>query len=65
MDSNGKPLAEHIRERSRGLLPKFDANFQPCRTMLALTEVVEEAGHRIAVVRNVKVRWANCTVPRG
>ena len=48
LDSNGKPLAERIQRALTGLLPKVRRQFPTLRDDLALTEVVEEAGRRIA-----------------
>jgi RNA polymerase sigma factor (sigma-70 family) len=48
LDSNGKPLAERIQRALTGLLPKVRRQFPTLRDELALAEVVEEAGRRIA-----------------
>ena len=48
LDSNGKPLADRIQRALTGLLPKVRRQFPTLRDDLALTEVVEEAGRRIA-----------------
>ena len=48
LDSNGKPLAERIQRALTGLLPKVRRQFPTLQDDLALTEVVEEAGRRIA-----------------
>ncbi len=48
LDSNGKPLAEPIQRALTGLLPKVRRQFPTLRDDLALAEVVEEAGRRIA-----------------
>lgn len=48
LDSNGKPLAERIQRALTGLLPKVRRQFPTLRDDLALAEVVEEAGRRIA-----------------
>ena len=48
LDSNGKPLAERIQRALTKLLPKVRRQFPSLRDDLALTEVVEEAGRRIA-----------------
>lgn len=48
LDSNGKPLAERIQRALTGLLPKVRRQFPALRDDLALAEVVEEAGRRIA-----------------
>lgn len=48
LDSNGKPLAELVQRALTTLLPKVRRQFPSLRDDLALTEVVEEAGRRIA-----------------
>ncbi len=48
LDSNGKPLAERIQRALTGLLPRVRRQFPSLRDDLALTEVAEEAGRRIA-----------------
>jgi len=48
LDSNGKPLAERIQRALNTLLPKLRRQFPSLRDDLALTEVIEEAGRKIA-----------------
>ena len=48
LDSNEKPLAERVQRALTTLLPKVRRQFPSLRDDLALTEVVEEAGRRIA-----------------
>jgi DNA-directed RNA polymerase specialized sigma24 family protein len=48
LDSNGKPLAERIQRALAKLLPKVRRQFPSLRDDLALTEIIEEAGRRIA-----------------
>ena len=48
LDSNGKPLADRIERVLAGLLPKLRRRFPNLQDDVAITEVMEEAGHRIA-----------------
>lgn len=48
LDSNGKPLTDRIREALTGLLPKLRRQFPTLRDDVAVAEVIEEAGRRIA-----------------
>jgi len=48
LDSNGKPLGDHIERVLAGLLPKLRRRFPNLQDEVALTEVMEEAGRRIA-----------------
>ena len=50
LDSNGKPLAERIQRVLAYLLPKLRRQYPALREdEIALTEVLEEAGRRIAM----------------
>ena len=63
LDSNGKPLADRIQECSTAPAARgFDASFPRCRTTSRSTEVVEEAGRRIAQPRGA--RWPDREAPR-
>ncbi|MGE4222284.1 MAG: sigma-70 family RNA polymerase sigma factor [Vicinamibacterales bacterium] len=48
LDSNGNPLAERIQRAVAGLLPKLRRQFPTLRDDVAVAEVIEEAGRRIA-----------------
>lgn len=48
LDSNGKPLGDRIEHVVIGLLPKLRRRFPTLQDEVALTEVMEEAGRRIA-----------------
>ncbi len=48
LDSNGKPLGDRIERVLAGLLPKLRRRFPNLQDDVAITEVMEEAGHRIA-----------------
>jgi len=48
LDSNGKPLGAHIERVLAGLLPKLRRRFPNLQDEVAITEVMEEAGRRIA-----------------
>jgi RNA polymerase sigma factor (sigma-70 family) len=48
IDTNGSPLAPHIERVLAGLLPRVKRQFPALHDDLALTEVMEEAGRRIA-----------------
>ena len=48
LDSNGKPLAEPIQRVLTGLLPRLRRQYPGLRDDQVLTEVIEEAGRRIA-----------------
>ena len=48
LDSNGKPLGDRIERVLAGLLPKLRRQFPNLQDEVALTEVMEEAGRRIA-----------------
>lgn len=48
LDSNGKPLAARVERALAGLLPRLRRQFPTLQDEVALTEVVEEAGRRIA-----------------
>ena len=48
LDSNGKPLGDRIDHVVIGLLPKLRRRFPTLQDEVALTEVLEEAGRRIA-----------------
>lgn len=48
LDSNGKPLAERIQRVLGRLLPRLRRQFPALQDEVALTEVMEEAGRRIA-----------------
>lgn len=48
LDSNGKPLDDRIERVLAGLLPKLRRRFPNLQDEVALTEVMEEAGRRIA-----------------
>ncbi len=48
LDSNGKPLGDRIERVLAGLLPKLRRRFPTLQDEVALTEVMEEAGRRIA-----------------
>lgn len=48
LDSNGNPLDDHIERVLTGLLPKLRRRFPNLQDEVALTEVMEEAGRRIA-----------------
>ena len=48
LDSNGNPLDDHIERVLAGLLPKLRRRFPNLQDEVALTEVMEEAGRRIA-----------------
>jgi len=48
LDSNGKPLADRIERVLAGLLPKLRRRFPNLQDEVAITEVMEEAGRRIA-----------------
>lgn len=49
LDSNGKPLGERIGRVLSGLLPKLRRQFPNLQDEVAITEVMEEAGRRIAL----------------
>lgn len=49
LDSNGKPLADRIERVLAGLLPKLRRRFPNLQDEVAITEVMEEAGRRIAL----------------
>ena len=48
LDSNGKPLGDRIERVLAGLLPKLRRRFPNLQDDVAITEVMEEAGRRIA-----------------
>jgi RNA polymerase sigma factor (sigma-70 family) len=48
LDSNGKPLAARIVRALAGLLPRLRREYPALQDDLALTEVAEEAGRRLA-----------------
>jgi len=48
LDSNGKPLGDRIERVLAGLLPKLRRRFPNLQDEVAITEVMEEAGRRIA-----------------
>lgn len=48
LDSTGKPLGDRIEHVVIGLLPKLRRRFPTLQDEVALTEVLEEAGRRIA-----------------
>lgn len=48
LDSNGKPLAERIQRVLGRLLPRLRRHFPALQDDVTLTEVMEEAGRRIA-----------------
>lgn len=48
LDSDGKPLADRIQRALSRLLPRLRREFPALRDEVALTEVMEEAGRRIA-----------------
>lgn len=48
VDHNGKPLGERIERVLAGLLPKLRRQFPTLQDELVITEVMEEAGRRIA-----------------
>ena len=49
LDSDGKPLAERIQRVLTRLLPRLRRQFPALHDEVALTEVMEEAGRRIAL----------------
>ena len=49
LDSDGKPLAERIQRALTRLLPRLRRQFPALHDEVALTEVMEEAGRRIAL----------------
>lgn len=49
LDSDGKPLSDHIQRALGRLLPRLRRQFPSLEDDVAVTEVMEEAGRRIAL----------------
>jgi len=48
LDESGKPFAAHIQRVLRDLVPKFQRRFPSLKDAAVITEVLEEAGRKIA-----------------